>query len=209
MKTILLAAALAIGLPTLCFAGQPLSNDQAIRTIEDYWSAAFFHLPLGRFDVAQDGADGGPRSISRAQLQRWYLPLEQAGVIAIAEDPIAASISVTVAAEGQKRNVSKNPEMLALSYGPQKIDKIISNEPVSKGGEDYRILRVRYNVAWDEAVASVLTVCEKPVTPQQRAVVLLKYDARAGDWKVAAEDDANADDYFCTQDVGRVLDSEP
>jgi len=115
MKQLLLAAALTIGLPTLCLAEQPLSDDQAIEVIEVYWNASLFHVPLGTFGVVPDESEGGPDAMPEAALERWYLPLQQAGVIAITEDPSAAKkIAVTVTAEGRKKNVSDDPDMLAM-----------------------------------------------------------------------------------------------
>jgi hypothetical protein len=54
MKQFLSAAALMIGLPTLCLAEQALSDDQAMEVVEAYWNASLFHVPLGTFDVVPD-----------------------------------------------------------------------------------------------------------------------------------------------------------
>jgi len=208
MRKALLTAVIAC-LPSLCFAGQPLSDDQAKKVIEEYWSAAFLHVPLGTFTVVDDDSQGTPNAIPRAQLERWYKPLEETGLIRIVQDADTPSITVTATSEGKARNGSKNPEMLAVSYGAQSIDTIVADKAIDPGHAAYQVFNVGYSVKWDDAVARVLTVCEKPVTPKQKALVLLKYDPADGDWKVAAEDDANADDAFCTQDVASTLGAVP
>jgi hypothetical protein len=43
------------------------------------------------------------------------------------------------------------------------------------------------------------------VTPEQKSVVLFKFDPVASEWKLVAEDDANAADEFCTQKVASAL----
>ena len=107
-------------------------------------------------------------------LERWYLPLQKAGVIAITEQPGAAKkIAVTVTAEGGKKNVSDDPGMLAMRQGVPKIDKITRNEAVHRGADDYRIVGAQYIANWEDAVADVLAYCGNPVTPEQKSVVLL------------------------------------
>ena len=205
MKRLLLATALAFSLPALGLAEQPLSDEQATEVIEAYWKSALFHLPLGTFDVSREGSDGPRGGIPEAALQRWYQPLQKAGVITITDDPdTVGRVSVTVTAKGQKRNLSKDPDMLAIPQGVPKIDKVVGNEPRRKGEHDYRIVRVRYTVDWDDAVASVLSYCGNPVTSEQKSIVLLRYDGPNA-WKVVTEDDANAADDFCTQRVSDAL----
>ena len=189
MRKALLTAVIAC-LPSLCFAGQPLSDNQAKKVIEEYWSAAFLHVPLGTFTVVDDDSQGTPNAIPRAQLERWYKPLEETGLIRIVQDADTPSITVTATSAGKARNGSKNPEMLAVSYGAQSIDTIVADKAIDPGHAAYQVF-------------------EKPVTPKQKALVLLSYDPADGDWKVAAEDDANADDAFCTQDVARTLGAVP
>jgi hypothetical protein len=206
MKQLLLAAALTVGLPTLSLAEQPLSDDQAIAVIEAYWNAALLHVPLGTFDVVSDDSEGGPNAMPESALERWYLPLQQAGVIAITEEPGAAKkIAVTVTAEGRKKNVSDDPAMLAMRQGMPKIEKITRNEAIHRGADDYRIVGAQYIANWEDAVAGVLAYCGNAVTPEQKSVVLLKFDPVAGEWRVLAEDDANAADAFCTQKVASAL----
>jgi len=206
MKRLVLAAALTIGLPTLCMAEQPLSDDQAKEVIEAYWNASLFHVPLGTFDVVPDESEGGPNAMPESALERWYLPLQKAGVIAITEQPGAAKkIAVAVTPEGRTKNVSDDPDMLAMRQGLPKIGKITRNEPIHRGDDDYRIVGASYIANWEDAVADVLSYCGNPVTPEQKSVVLLKFDAVASDWKVVAEDDANAADAFCTQKVADAL----
>jgi hypothetical protein len=43
------------------------------------------------------------------------------------------------------------------------------------------------------------------VTPEQKSVVLFKFDPVASEWKLVAEDGANAADEFCTQTVASAL----
>lgn len=206
MKQLVLAAALTVGVPTLCLAEQPLSDDRAIEVIEAAWNASLFHVPLGTFDVVPDDSEGGPNAMPESALERWYLPLQQAGVIAIAEDPgPAKKIAVTVTAEGREKNVSDDPDMLAMRQGVPKIEKITRNEPIHRGDDDYRIVEASYIANWEDAVADVLSYCGNPVTPEQKSVVLLKFDAVSRDWKIVAEDDANAADAFCTQKVADAL----
>jgi hypothetical protein len=55
---------------------------------------------------------------------------------------------VTVTAEGRKKNVSDDPDMLAMRQGLPKIDKITRNEPVHRGADDYRIVGAQDIANW-------------------------------------------------------------
>jgi hypothetical protein len=67
------------------------------------------------------------------------------------------------------------------------------------------VVQVLYTWNIEEAAKPFYLVCEEPVEPASKAIVLLKFDASSDSWKYVTEDDANADDEFCTDKVGDAL----
>lgn len=200
MRRLIVAALIAL-MPLPALAETLLTDDEAKAVIEKNWRAAYLHLPLGTFKLVENSGEGGPRSIGPGDLARWYEPMEKAGLIEIDKDAAKATIIVSLTAKGRALTASDNETMLALPYGSQTIQTIKGNKSIDPAHEGYRIYNVAYSILWDEVVAKVLTLCGKEVSPEQKALVLLKYDASEEAWTVAAEDDANQGDDYCTQNV--------
>lgn len=209
MKQILFAAAMTACLPTLALAEMPLTNDQAKAVIEKNWRGAYLHLPLGTFKLVEEGADGGPRSLGQGELARWYEPMAKTGLITIEKDAADSSVTVALTPQGVSQNASKNKTILALPYGTQSIETIKADQFVDPSHAGFRIYNVEYSIKWNDVVAKVLKLCGKAVTAEQKALVLLKYDSKEKDWLVAAEDDANQGDPYCTQNVADTVAARP
>jgi len=210
--------------PMYCSAVN-LPDYQATAIIEETWNRPF-RLAIGELVVVSGVESALKSDVTKRKILQNEVPLyellEKHGLVQLTEQhPTAGGssngidqapdpgISAMTVAPTQKaltleKRTGKTPEAGAvwLPEGKFVVTKIVSNEPETKGLDQYRVVVCAYDAVWDPEWKALLEEAQKQtVSSQRKAVVLLYYDPNTGRWSVVTQDLANTDAPFATSHV--------
>lgn len=218
---------LAAASPT---AAADLTERIAIEAIEKLWRDSFVTVLVGDVSVTRT-TPRGDRELGADIFKSVYKQLADAGYLTIEEDPASASYNagesfswgqfLNSTVGGVQARVRITPTARALDgdlegapdgqiwwpLGTQRVTKVVSIETLRRGVDDYGIVRVLYDAQFTDFFRSGYypTCGDRTGGEKQKAIVLLKHDPFAGEWKWVTEDDAAAAEEFCTKYVSAVV----
>jgi hypothetical protein len=95
---------------------------------------------------------------------------------------------------------------LVVPQGTFRVKQIVSNEPLTLGGDTYRLVLLAYAVQWTPEYQRYASASRGDrLSNERRAKLLFKYDPFAKAWSIKQEDYANVDTDFRTDYVSRFI----
>lgn len=203
-----------------------ISSSGTIEVIQSYWNSEDrgFRVYLGTFEVTSDEADLSKRRLAASQLSN-YKSWEDAGLIKIdlrkdltAQfsgwddwnrlylEGIQSVVHIEPTEKGMAmRREEENVEhaFLLISSGAFTIQNIIRNEPIKLGIDDYRVVLGTHVVNYTPEVQAYYGKAE--ASEQKKFRVLLKFDPFKLNWQVVAQDTADRDKEFPTDNINELL----
>jgi hypothetical protein len=114
-------------------------------------------------------------------------------------------------------------EVFAVKQVDAMVRQIVRNQEIKRGVDEYRLIFLRYNAAWNEEFVALMSERQKVVNlangicahcgeqviyaSKRKGRVLLKRDDFSDSWKVIAIDSANEDEEFKTDSVNATVQS--
>jgi hypothetical protein len=116
---------------------------------------------------------------------------------------IRFTVIPTKKAEQSKISLSVTGRTGCLRFRPgdYTIDKVLKNEPLRKGGKDFRIVTVTYRMTPDPMLREIRAVSTTTFDVSRVANVLIQHNPDRGNWDIAAFDAANKGEGFKTKNV--------
>ena len=215
---------LTMFLLTFCVrAGQDLSKEDAIITIENAWSALVTYAPMqGSYDVVdRESSSEGKFTID---YYNRLTAFQNAGLININKDPrfenykkgqsfswndwfeqsqgdVRAKVVLQPTATGISYADPEEARLLKLPLGKFTVTDIIQNEPRQIGVDDLRLIKFKYNADWNQDYLKYSVARGHQLSSNRKAIALLKWDPFSSAWQIISEDVANLDAEFSTDNV--------
>ena len=168
-------------------------------------------ISVDQFEFLLDAENAGYAKISYAKEFRDYRegrPFSRADLLSLAaSDTLNTRIRFTViptrkAEQGKiSLSVAGRTGCLRFRLGDYAIDKVLKNDPLRKGGKDFRIVQVTYRMTPDPMLREIRAASPTQFTVSSRAVVLLQHNPEKRNWDIAAFDSANKGQQFKTRNV--------
>ncbi len=224
---------MALLFTTNAFAdGHGSTNQEVKNFIDKLLNTPTDKIKLGHFNVMKnysiDGANLNAGRMSQA-VYKIYRAASDVGIIGISKDQsyqqfksgnnfnwmaysssiqgVSEKIVVTKTTVGEKlaTGIPQQNGYLLIRDGVFKVDKIIENKLLKKGIDSYQIVRFTYTAEWYPEIIKFYKLLGKSVSNQRKGIILFKWDPFLSTWKAIAEDRANIDEDFATNNVAKAL----
>jgi hypothetical protein len=172
-------------------------------------------INLAQFEFLMDAETAGYAKISYWKEFRDYSEgrtLSRAELLALASsDTLNTKIKFTVIptrkAELRKVSLSVTGRTgcLAFKLGDYTINEVRKNEPMRKGGKDFRTLLLTYRMTPDPMLRDIRAASGAAFDINRKAIVLIQYNPEKQNWDIAAFDPANNGEDFKTKNVEEYL----
>jgi hypothetical protein len=173
------------------------------------------NISLGQFEFLLDAEKAGYTKISYWKDFRDYSEgktFSRAELLALASsDTLSTKIKFTVIptkkAEQSKiaLSVTDRTGCLRFKVGDYTIDKVLKNEPLRKGGKDFRAVHVTYRMIPDPMLRDIRAACGTAFNVSRFAHVLVQYNPDKRNWDIAAFDAANKGEELKTKNGDEYL----
>ena len=220
----------------------PLSDGDARKLIENYQNNLPVALFIGPFYVTENGS--GPGMLD-AYSYHMLSAAEHMGLVTVKKLPKATGplgvpltpphifserIISELTPKGRELNLWKKPagwsrnfDLLLLRNGKYRVDKIVRNEELKRGIDDYRVVLLTLKVDWSDEYLELMATTQKiknvfdgkcahcvggpQYRPDRKMRALLKYDEFKALWTIVTTDEANSEEPFVTDNVNTYLKS--
>lgn len=223
----------------------PLSESEAKSILEDDVRKGHLHIPIGEFT-----AHGTENNLAQARISTSYyfivMAAESLGLVTVKKLPpdvnsvglptipphlFSQKLSVTLSEKGRALNKWSRPatwnsqnSLLALTRGTISVTRIVRNEEIKRGADEFRLVFFTYKSNFDPTYHELFSRARRladqnssacvprcfipPVMKTDRkGKVLLKRDAFKSIWTATHNDLTNEDEEFWTDNVDTFLSS--
>ena len=118
---------------------------------------------------------------------------------------VQTKIAVTPTEHGRQYLKSGSMDKLEIPPGKFRITKIMKNEEHKKGVNEYRLIMATYDAEWSPEYKAFSELMGNKIDQKRKVINLRKFDPFESKWKHYAEDDANANEEFKSDNVARAL----
>lgn len=172
-------------------------------------------ISVGQFEFLLDAEAAGYAKISYWKEFRDYIEsktFSRAELLALASsDSLNTKIKFTVIptkkAEQNKISLSVTGRTGCLRFrlGDYTIDKVLKNEPLRKGGKDFRTILITYRMTPEPMLRDIRAASAVAYDASRKAIVLIQHNPEKSNWDIAAFDAANKGEEFKTRNVDDYL----
>jgi len=208
-------------------AAPGLSDAAALTIMQRIWDeTATVRIALGTFSVVRDGFANG-QALNEKQFHNALI-WAKVGIITVGEVSSSQSfnrgqsfswgqflnqtvggvqrqIVVSPTPLGSSLNIRHEPNRLIISQGTFRLTRVVGNELIKRGVDDFRVVRVLYDASWSQAYTNFYAISGAPLSSRRKSIILIKFDPFKDTWIWVAGDYANADSEFTTHDVADKL----
>lgn len=191
--------------------GNLLLGERVVGKDNPMASCADEKISIAQFEFLLDAQAAGYAKISYGKEFRDYSEgrnLSRAQLLALASsDSLNTQIKFTVVptrkAEQSKISLSVTGRTGCLRFrlGDYTIYKVLKNEPLRKGGKDFRTLLVTYRMTPDPMLRDIRAAGTTTFDDTRKANVLIQYNPEKRNWDIAAFDAANKGEEFKTRNI--------
>lgn len=225
---LLLALLLASGI-SLAAEGKQLSDSEAKTVIEQGWSSGGFRVYLGDFQVVDARPDLSKRRMAISEFKS-YESWQDLGLIRITVNKelsknftgwddwnrlfgegVQMDAQIQATKEGAHMQVDQSgrgPSYLLIPSGTTTVEKIVRNEPIKIGVDDYRVVMGLHTTNHTQEAKYYLRKINAPSAAEGKFQVLLKFDPFGSTWKILVKDIADRDKEFRTNNVNAFVKSQ-
>ncbi len=205
-----------------------LSDRESKILFESAMNRRVISIPLGLFFVMHpDYAHTGGKDSISAQMHEDLLAWAKIGLLDVTLDEkfeniikgpysleqrdwivnknVRAKIAVSATESGKRYVDPANSRQIIISEGTFTISKVAKNEEKKKGLDDYRLLMLSFDAAYNPLVKQFKQIMGSPLEAKRKAIVLLKWDPFSSRWNFVAIDAANESEEFKTNRVANAL----
>lgn len=178
-------------------------------------SCADEKISVAQYEFLLDADKAGYAKISYGKEFRDYIggkTLSRADLLALAASgtlntKIRLTVVPTRKAELSKISLSVNGRIGCLRFRPGEyhVDKVLKNEPLRKGGQDFRVVQVTYRMIPDPMLREIRAASTTAFDVTRVAVVLIRHNPERSNWDIAAFDAANRGEEIKTRNVENYL----
>ncbi|HLC41044.1 MAG TPA: hypothetical protein VJO34_05390 [Methylomirabilota bacterium] len=216
---IALALLVSVSAASPAFSDPQLSDDAAKKMVQAGLQSSGSYIKLGRLQVVEGKTDYKKAQISLLTYktyERW----EKVGAISITREwdratsvyrygdfssGILAKVIVDITPKGQAAATALKEEFVRFPYGSFRVIRIVKNEGMRAAGEDFRTILFLFDATWDPLYKRYAELTSEVLSEKRKGRVLLRYDPFASNWVWDAQDYANAEEEFSTDNVPKAV----
>lgn len=229
MKVVRVSGLLVISMLVVLqgISASELSDDAAKNVLEELWNDEALLIPLGELTVV-DGVLSKPKAgqITQAHM-KIFEECEKLGLVKITLTKdlskefkgwndwmkltagVRGSIVVEATDRGRSHEESSDEvvpsDFLRLPAGEFVVQGIVSNEEKSAGMDKYRVVLGKHRVDLSFELYRLYSRLGVPAKKEGKFAVLLKYDPFDDSWSIVAQDLANREEEFSTENVNQAM----
>ncbi len=206
-----------------------LSDSQAIEIIQTQWKEwSSFRVHLGTFEITEDELDLSKQRLPRATLDS-YKAWEEVGLIKIKTqknlsegftgwsdwnklftEGVQSVVYIYPTERGKPmgaevKDPDIGPSLLLIPQGDRAIDKVIKNEPVRIGLDEYRVVFGTYTTDYTPEARAYYEKSSRAIERENRFKAVLEFDPFLTKWRFLISDEAGLNQGFRTDSVNFFL----